>query len=74
MGEVISLDEKRKQKLGLTHEFIQSFESEQSLGQVLEKERLSFKDLMEKNKQNSERIAKERNQDNKNVMKSYRIK
>ena len=74
MGEVISLDEKRKQKLGLTHEFIKSFESEQSLGQVLEKERLSFKDLMEKNKQNSERIAKERNQDNKNVMKSYRIK
>jgi hypothetical protein len=74
MSNVISLDQKRKEKLGLTPDFEQSFESEQLLGKVLKKERLSFEELMTQNKKNQKRLKKERNEDNKNVMKSYRIK
>jgi hypothetical protein len=35
---------------------------------------LSFEEIIKKNKDNEERLKKERSSDNKNVLKSYRIK
>ena len=39
-----------------------------------EAEELSFEEIMKRNKENAERMARERNSGNKSVLRSYRIK
>lgn len=45
-----------------------------ALEKKTEKPAISFKTISSKNAENKERLRKERDQANKNVMKSYRIK
>lgn len=62
MGNVINVDFKSKKK---NNDIIELIE---------EKTKADFNEIIKKNKENEERLKKERSGDNKNVLKSYRIK
>ena len=62
MSNVINVDFKSKKK---NNDIIELIE---------EKTKTDFNEIIKKNKENEERLKKERSGDNVNVMKSYRIK
>lgn len=62
MSNVINVDFKSKKK---SNDIIELIE---------EKTKADFNEIIKKNKENEERLKKERSGDNKNVLKSYRIK
>lgn len=62
MSNVINVDFKSKKKINDIIELIE------------EKTKADFNEIIKKNKENEERLKKERSGDNTNVMKSYRIK
>ena len=62
MSNVINVDFKTKKK---NNDIIELIE---------EKTKTDFNEIIKKNKENKERLKKERSGDNVNVMKSYRIK
>jgi Cu2+-containing amine oxidase len=62
--QVLDLDESEN----LTEKRIEQIEA-----QIKSKPSKSFEEIIKKNKENEERLKKERMQDNKKVKKSYRI-
>lgn len=62
MSNVINVDFKSKKKINDIIELIE------------EKTKADFNEIIKKNKENEERLKKERSGDNTNVIKSYRIK
>lgn len=62
MSNVINVDFKSKKKINDIIELIE------------EKTKADFNEIIKKNKENEERLKKERSGDNVKVMKSYRIK
>lgn len=62
MSNVINVDFKSKKK---SNDIIELIE---------EKAKTDFNEIIKKNKENEERLKKERSSDNTNVIKSYRIK
>ena len=76
MTKVIDLNfyRKSKQVLDLNeNENLTEKRIEQIEAQIESKPSKSFEEIVKKNKENEERLKKERMQDNKKVKKSYRI-
>lgn len=66
MSKVINVDFKNKK--------VWDSNNEEILILIEEKTKSTFEEITKKNKENEERIKKERAKDNVKVMKSYRIK
>lgn len=78
MGDVVSIFKKKKTDRDF-EEIINDIqdgllECEKSLNKAKEEQNNSFEDIMKRNNKTKERMRRDRNKDNKSVLRSYRIK